>query len=78
MVLIDDSTIRTYAQLFEGETTEASFETFRQYVGRYGLLRSVYADKASIYRTTRDATVDENVADTPPETQSGRAMKKSE
>jgi len=75
MVLIDDSTNRTYARLFEGETTEASFETFRQYVDRYGLPRSVYADKAAIYRTTRDATVDENLADTPPETQFGRAMK---
>ena len=75
MVLIDDATNRTYARLFEGETTEASFETFRRYVGRYGLPRSVYADQASIYRTTRDATVDENLADKPPETQFGRAMK---
>ena len=75
MVLIDDATNRTYARLFEEETTEASFETFRQYVGRYGLPRSVYADKASIYRTTRDATVDEDLADKPPETQFGRAMK---
>ncbi len=75
MVLIDDATNRTYARLFEGETTEASFETFRLYVGRYGLPRSVYADKAAIYRTTRDATVDENLKDEPPETQFGRAMK---
>lgn len=75
MVLIDDATNRTYARLFEGETTEASFETFRRYVKRYGLPRSVYADKAAIYRTTRDATVDENLADKPPDTQFGRAMK---
>jgi hypothetical protein len=75
MVLIDDATNRTYARLFESETTEASFETFRRYVGRYGLPRSVYADKAAIYRTTRDATVDETLADEPPETQFGRAMK---
>jgi hypothetical protein len=75
MVLIDDATNRTYARLFEGETTEASFETFWRYVKRYGLPRSVYADKAAIYRTTRDATVDENLADKPPDTQFGRAMK---
>ncbi len=74
MVLVDDATNRTYARFFEEETTEASFETFRQYVGRYGLPRSVYADRASIYRTTRDATVDENLADKLPETQFGRAM----
>jgi hypothetical protein len=75
MVMIDDATSQTYARFFEGETTEASFETFRRYVGRYGLPRSLYADKASIYRATRDATVDENLADEPPETQFGRAMK---
>ena len=74
MVLIDDATNRTYARFFEGETTEASFETFWRYVKLYGLPRSVYADKASIYRTTRDATVDENLADKLPETQFGRAM----
>ena len=74
MVLIDDATNRTYAKFFEGETTEASLETFRRYVGRYGLPRSVYADRASIYRTTWDATVDENLVDKLPETQFGRAM----
>src|SRR5690606_18209080 len=40
----------------------------------YGLPHAVYADKASIYRTTRDATVDESLADEPPATQFGRAM----
>ena len=44
-------------------------------MGRYGLPRSVCADKASIYRTTRDATVDENLADTPSEAYFGRARK---
>ena len=48
MVLIDDATSWTYARFFEGETTEASFETFRRYVAKCGLPRSVYADKASI------------------------------
>lgn len=74
MVLIDDATNRTYARFFEEETTAASFETFRRYVERYGLPHAVYPDKASIYRTTRDARVDEILADEPPATQFGRAM----
>lgn len=74
MVLIDDATNRTYARFFEEETTAASFETFWRYVDRYGLPHAVYADKASIYRTTRDATVDETLANEPPATQFGRAM----
>lgn len=74
MVLIDDATNRCYARFFEEETTAASFVTFWRYVERYGLPHAVYADKASIYRTTRDATVDESLADEPPQTQFGRAM----
>lgn len=74
MVLIDDATNRTYARFFEEETTAASFETFWRYVVRNGLPHAVYADKASIYRTTRDATVDESLADEPAATQFGRAM----
>lgn len=74
MVLIDDATNRTYARFFEEETTAASFETFWRYVECCGLPHAVYADKASIYRTTRDATVDETLADEPAATQFGRAM----
>jgi hypothetical protein len=74
MVLIDDATNRTYARFFEEETTAASFETFWRYVEHCGLPHAVYADKASIYRTTRDATVDESLSDEPLATQFGRAM----
>jgi len=75
MVMIDDATNQTYARFYEGETTEASFETFGRYVKERGLPHSLYVDKASIYRTTRDATVEEALADEPPLTQFGRAMK---
>lgn len=74
MVMIDDATSRTYARFFEQETTEAAFETFERYVRQRGLPRALYVDRDSIYRTTRDATVDENLGETPPLTQFGRAM----
>lgn len=74
MVMIDDATSRTYAQFFEQETTEAAFETFEGYARQRGLPRALYVDRDSIYRTTRDATVDENLAETPALTQFGRAM----
>jgi hypothetical protein len=74
MVMIDDATSRTYARFFEGETTEAAFETFGWYARQWGLPRALYVDRDSIYRTTRDATVDENLAEKPPLTQFGRAM----
>jgi transposase len=74
MVMIDDATNRTYARFFEAETTEAAFAIFGEYAKRYGLPRSLYADKDSIYRTTREATIDETLAGEAAKTQFGRAM----
>ena len=74
MVAIDDATNRTYARFFEEETTAAAFETFQRYVGLYGLPRALYVDKDSIYRASRDRTIDEELADEPAKTQFGRAM----
>jgi transposase-like protein len=74
MVLIDDATQRTEARLFAEETTAAAFEMFARHARRHGRPRAVYVDRASIYVTTRDATVDESLAEQPPLTQFGRAM----
>jgi hypothetical protein len=74
MVMIDDATNRTYARFFEAETTAAAFEIFERYVQRYGLPRSLYVDKDSIYRPGRDRTVEEELAGDPAKTQFGRAM----
>ena len=62
MVMIDDATNGTYAQLFEEETTVAAMTVFLAYVERFGLPRSLYVDRDSIYETTRDSTVDEALA----------------
>jgi len=74
MVMIDDATNRSYARFFEEETTAAAMTTFQRYVARHGLPRSLYVDRDSIYRTTRDATLDEALAGDTPLTQFGRAM----
>jgi transposase len=75
MVMIDDATNRSYARFFEAETTAAAMTTFREYVARYGLPRALYVDRDSIYRITRNATIDEALAAAPPLTQFGRAMR---
>ncbi len=78
MVLIDDATNWTYAKFFESETTAAAMSVFSEYVGRYGLPRALYVDRASIYEATRDSTVEEALKDVGPLTQFGRAMKELE
>lgn len=75
MVMIDDATNRSYVRFFEEETTTAAMTTFQRYVGRHGLPRSLYVDRDSIYRITRDATVEEALAGDTPMTQFGRAMR---
>lgn len=74
MVMVDDATGGTFARFSEGETTAACMETFRGWVERHGLPRAVYADRHSIHHTTRDATVEECLAEEPPATQFGRAL----
>ena len=76
MVMIDDATNGTYARFFEGETTEAAFLTFARYARNPGLPQSLYVDRDSIYRTDREATVEEQVAGRTPQTQFGRAMER--
>ena len=78
MVMIDDATNRTYGRFFEEETTTAAMTTFQRYVERSGLPRSLYVDRAGIYEPTREATVDEELAETGPLTQFGRAMQELE
>ena len=75
MVLIDDATNRTSARFYESETTAAAFDVFGHYVRRQGLPRSLYVDRDSIYRTTREATAEESLEQTGPETQFSRAMR---
>jgi hypothetical protein len=76
MVMIDDATSHTYARFFEGETTAAAMEIFGGYIRRHGLPHSLYVDRDSIYRSDRQATVEEELRGQPaPTTQFARAMK---
>ena len=75
MVMIDDATNRTYARFAPAETTRAVYDVFEGYVGRYGLPQGLYVDRDSIYKTTREPSLAEQLAQEPPLTQFGRAMK---
>lgn len=66
MVMIDDATSTVLAGFYAAETTEAAFDLFGRWVKRYGIPRSIHADRHSIYR-------DEDHPEKP--TQYGRAMK---
>jgi transposase len=66
MVIIDDASNVTYARFYPAETTWAALDVFGRWARLYGLPRSLYVDRHSIYR-------DEDHPQKP--TQFGRAMK---
>lgn len=49
MVMIDDATGIRMSLLSEEETTEAAFELLRMWILRYGVPKSLYADKKNVY-----------------------------
>jgi transposase len=75
MVMIDDATNRTLARFYAAEDTAAAYDIFERYVHGYGLPVALYPDRDSIYVCTREACLEEQLADVGPETQFARAMR---
>jgi transposase len=75
MVMIDDATNRTLARFYAAEDTAAAYDIFERYVCQYGLPTALYPDRDSIYVCTREASLEEELANVGPETQFARAMR---
>jgi hypothetical protein len=74
MVMVDDATNRMRARFFAEETTRASYDVLEGWVRQHGLPASLYVDRDSIYRCEGEASIAEQLAGKPPQTQFGRAM----
>ena len=75
MVMIDDATNTTLARFYAAEDTAAAYDIFDRYVRGYGLPVALYPDRDSIYVCTREACLEEDLANRGPETQFARAMR---
>lgn len=75
IAMIDDATSRLYARFFETDSTKTNMTMIRDYIRKYGRPVAIYADKASHFKTTRQATVNEALRDLQPETQIARALR---
>ena len=75
MVMIDDATNTTLARFYPAEDTAAAYDIFERYVSLYGLPAALYPDRDSIYVCTREASLEEDLANVGPETQFARAMR---
>ena len=75
IAMIDDATSRLYTRFFQTDSTETNMTMIRDYIGKYGRPVAIYADKASHFKTTRQATVQESLRDMQAETQIARALR---
>lgn len=75
IAFIDDATSRIlWAQFAAAEDTLTLMRLSRDYLRRRGRPQAFYVDRDSIYKTTRNASLDEQLRDEQPMTQFTRAM----
>jgi len=70
----DDATGYVWAHFEEAETTWGYLDLMREVISTHGVPLSLYADRHSIFHTTREPTLIEQLKDVLPLTQFGRAM----
>lgn len=75
MVMVDDATNTTLARFYPAEDTASAYDIFERYVRLYGLPAALYPDRDSIYVCTRQACLEEQLANGGPQTQFARAMR---
>ncbi len=76
MGMIDDATSRRLTWMGSEETTVDALGLLWRWIERYGIPRSLYVDKKSVYWTDRQPSVEEQLADIEPATAFGRVCQK--
>lgn len=78
ITMIDDATSRVFMRFFEADTTKNNMSLLKMYLGRFGRPLSIYADRASHFKTTRQPSLEEDLRGLPAQTQIERAFKELE
>jgi len=76
MVLVDDATGITFAQLYKEETTRAAMEALKDWIQSHGIPESIYTDGKSVYKTNREPTIEEQLNNIRPQTAFGKVCDK--
>ena len=71
---VDDATGEMFAVYSESESTIELMKAMKEYILQKGCPLALYVDKDSIYKTTRQQTIEEQLQGTYPITQFTRAM----
>jgi len=75
MAYIDDATSTVYARFYEYEGIYPVFDSFKRLVQHYGRPERVYTDRHSTYKTTKKATIEDELEGRDSLTQFQRVMK---
>jgi transposase len=78
MGYIDDATGKVYGRFYEYEGTIPAMDSFRRYIRKYGIPMSLYMDKHTTYKSTGKPTIEDELNDTEPVSEFGRALKELE
>lgn len=69
MAYIDDATGKPFARFYPAEDTLSAMDSFKRYIEKHGIPESIYFDRNSIYKTTREPALDEELKGERPKTQ---------
>jgi hypothetical protein len=76
MNMVDDATGDTLGLMDHQETTEAAMSLLRRWIEKYGIPVALYTDRKNVYITSREPTLEEQLAGEIPLTAFGKACKK--
>jgi len=74
MGFVDDATSRYFGRFYDHEGVYPAMDGLCRYIERYGLPQSLYLDKHSTYKTTRQPDTEELLRDKQAQTQFERAV----
>lgn len=74
MGYIDDATGEVFGLFYEYEGTIPAMDSFKRYIGKYGIPMSVYVDKHSTYRSTAKPTIEDELEGKEPMSEFERAL----
>ena len=74
MGYVDDASSRVFGRFYDYEGIYPAMDSLRRYIERYGLPQSLYLDKHSTYRTSRQPDTEELLRDEQAQTQFERAL----